>query len=105
MMPLFKWSVMMPSEEVKILEFNQYHKSGKKTIDFLCRCWIFDKKKNWCENNTETLSTIKLGEHIPQGFALSTIWSFKDRKNKHDGYRGEDCIKKFCECLKKHVRG
>ena len=56
---------MMPSEDVKILEFNQYHKYGKKTIDFLCRCWIFDKKKNGCENNTEKLSTIKVGEHIP----------------------------------------
>ena len=36
---------------------------------------------------------------------MSTILSFKDRKNKKDGYRDEDCIKKFCECLKKHVRG
>ena len=27
-------SVMMPSEDVKILEFNQYHKSGKKNYRY-----------------------------------------------------------------------
>ena len=42
--------------------------------------------------------TTKLGEHTPSGFPISTILSFKDIKNKHGIYRGQYCMKKFCEC-------
>ena len=31
---------------------------------------------------------------------MSTISSFKDIENKHDLYRGKDCMKKFYESLK-----
>ena len=34
---------------------------------------------------------------------MSTICEFDDKINKHDIYRGEDCLKKFCECLKNHA--
>ena len=34
---------------------------------------------------------------------MSTISPFKDIENKHDVYRGEDGIKKFCESLKEHT--
>ena len=34
---------------------------------------------------------------------MSTISSFKNIKNKHDGYRGKDCLKDFCECLRKYA--
>ena len=34
---------------------------------------------------------------------MSTISSCKSIENKHDVYRGKDCIKKFCECLRKHA--
>ena len=37
-----------------------------------------------CLNNPENSSTTKIGEHIPLGYSLSTISSFKDIKNKHD---------------------
>ena len=37
-------------------------------------------------------------------FSLSTISSFKNIENNHDVYRGEDCMKNICECLKKHAR-
>ena len=42
----------------------------------------------------------KVSETIPSGFSISTILSFKEIENKHDIYRGEDCMKKFCESLK-----
>ena len=35
---------------------------------------------------------------------MSTISSFKDTENNHDVYRGKDCMKTFCGCLKKHAR-
>ena len=34
---------------------------------------------------------------------MSTILSFKHIKCKHDVYRGKDCMKKFCEPLRKHA--
>ena len=31
------------------------------------------------------------------------IYSFRSIKNKHDVYSGKDCMKKFCESLRKHT--
>ena len=50
-----------------------------------------------CKNNPENSSTTKVSELIPSGFSMSTILSFKSIENKHDVYRGTDCIKTFCE--------
>ena len=41
------------------------------------------KKVDGCANNPETSSTTKLGEHIPCGFSMSTIWEFNHIENKH----------------------
>ena len=34
---------------------------------------------------------------------MFTISSFKSIENKHDVYRGKDCMKKFCESLRGHA--
>ena len=34
---------------------------------------------------------------------MSAICEFHDMKNKHDVYRGDGCMKKFCETLKEHA--
>ena len=34
---------------------------------------------------------------------MSKILSFKGIENKHDEYRGKDCMKKFCESLREHA--
>ena len=34
---------------------------------------------------------------------MFTIYSFKSIKNKHDVYSDKDCMKKFCESLRKHT--
>ena len=34
---------------------------------------------------------------------MPTICSFRSIENKHDVYRGKDCMKKFCEFLREHV--
>ena len=47
------------------------------------------------KNNLEKSSTAEKGEHIPSGFSI---------KKTHDLYRGEDFMRKFCECLKKQAR-
>ena len=48
-----------------------------------------------CKNKLEKSSKTEPCEHIPTGFSI---------KNKHDVSRGEDLMKKFCECLKKLTR-
>ena len=34
---------------------------------------------------------------------MSTIWKFDNIENKNNVYRGEDCMKKFCESLREHT--
>ena len=34
---------------------------------------------------------------------MPKLSSFKSRDNKHDVYRGKDCMKKFCESLREHA--
>ena len=41
--------------------------------------------------------------HIPSGFSMTTISSFKSIENKYAVNRGKDCMKKFCQSLRKHT--
>ena len=34
---------------------------------------------------------------------MSTKFSFRSIENKHDVYRGKDCMKKLCEFLREHA--
>ena len=45
----------------------------------------------------------KVSEHIPSGFSMTTISSFKNVEHKHDVYKGKDCMKKFCESLREYA--
>ena len=56
-------------------------------------------KTDVSKNNPENLSAAKVSEHIPSGFSISKIFSFRSIENNHDVYRGKDCMKKFCESL------
>ena len=67
--------------------------------DFECLIEKTDGEKY----NPQNLYTTKVGEHIPSGFSISTISSLKSIGHKHNKYRGEDCMKGFCEYLKEHV--
>ena len=53
------------------------------------------EKIDECKNNPENSSTTKVSKHIPSGFSICTISSFSSIENKHDVYRGKDCMKKF----------
>ena len=54
-------------------------------------------RKDGSKNIPENSSTTKVSKHIPSGFSMSTIFSFGSTENKHDVYRGKDCMKNFCE--------
>ena len=55
------------------------------------------EKIDGCRNNPENSSKTKVSEHVPSGFPMYTICSFKNMENKHDVYRSKDCMKTFCE--------
>ena len=93
----------MPSDDTKILEFSQYQNSDKAPFiiyaDFDCIIEKIDR----CKNDPENSSATKVNEHIPSGFSMSIISSFRSIENKHDVYRGKNCMKKFCEFLREHA--
>ena len=47
-------------------------------------------------------STAKVIEYIQSGFSMSAVSSLRNI-NKHEVYRGKDCMKKFCEFLIEHA--
>ena len=59
------------------------------------------EKIDGCKNNPKNSFTTKVSEHIPSGFSMPTISSFRSIENKHDVYRSKDCMRKFCEFLRK----
>ena len=83
--------IVMPSEDTKVLLFNQYQKSGKSPFIIYEDLEGIIEKIDGCKNNRENSSTAKVSEHIPSGFSMSLISII----NKHDAYRGKDCTKKF----------
>ena len=93
----------MTSEDIKILEFNQYQKSDKIPSIISADFEPLIKTADGCRNNPEKPSTIKVGENIPCGYSMSTIRTCDGIENKHGIYKSEGCIKKFCESLKEHA--
>ena len=63
----------MPSEETKILEFNQNQKSDKAPFIIYADLEFLIEKIDGCKNNPENLSTTKVSEHVPSGFSISAI--------------------------------
>ena len=80
-------NVIMPPEDTKKLEFNQCQKSDKAPFNIYADLECLIEKINGCRNNPENSSTAKVSEHIPSGFLMSTISSFRSIENKHGVYR------------------
>ena len=76
-------NIVMPSEDTKTLEFNQYQAPDKAPFVIYAYLEYLIEKIDGCENNPENSFTTKVSEHIPSSFLMSTILSFKIIKNKH----------------------
>ena len=96
-------NIIMPSEDTKILEYNQSQKFDKAPFIVYADLDCIIEKTDECKKNPEDSSTTIVSEHILSGFSMSTISSFRSIENKHDVYRGKDCMKKFCEFLREHA--
>ena len=57
-------NVIMPSEDTKILEFNQYQKSDKAPFIIYTDLECIIERIHGCKNNPENSSTTKASEHI-----------------------------------------
>ena len=95
----------MASKDTEILEFNQYQHQKSDKVPFIIyadlECII--EKIDGCKKNPENSSTTKVSEHILSSFSMFTISSFRSIENKHDVYKGKDCMKNFCEYLREHT--
>ena len=96
-------NVVMPFEDTKVLEFNQHQKFDKALFIIYTDLECIIEKIHGYKSNPENLSTTKVSKHIPSGFQMSTISSFRGIKNKHDVYTGKDYLKKFSEFLGEHT--
>ena len=73
----FFCKIVMPSDYTKIYEFNQFQKSYKAPFFIYADPECLLKTIYGCKKTPENSSTTKVGDHIPSGFLVSTIFSFK----------------------------
>ena len=85
-----------------MLEFNQ--KSDKASFIIYADLECIIKNIDGCKNNPENSFWTKVREHIPPGFSMPAITPFRSIDNKHDVYRGEYCMKKFCKFLREQSK-
>ena len=78
-------------------------KSGKMSYIICGDIEYLIKKIDGCANNPKNYAATKIGQHIPCGYSMSTIWVFDNLENKHILYCREDCMKKFRTSLREHV--
>ena len=84
-------------------EYNHGEKSMKVPFVICADLECLLEKMSTCQNNPNKSSTTKINKHTPSGYSIFTHCSFDESKNKLNYYRGDDCMKKFCEDLKTHA--
>ena len=78
----------------RILEFNNYQVYDKAPFIIYKDLESLIEKIVIYKNNCEKSSTTKVSKDIPSGFQFLQYGNWKI-ENKHDVYRGKDCMKKF----------
>ena len=95
-------NILIPSEETKILDFNQYQKFDKAPFVIYEDAKCLTEKIDGCKNNPENAPTTKVDEHIHSDFSVSTtISSFNTKENKNAVYRGKRLLEKVLWILKR----
>ena len=88
--------VEMPTKDNKTLKYNHGEKSLKAPFTIYADLECLLIKEQSCQNNPKESYTETKAKHEPSGYSLSLISSFGSKENKHNVYRGRDCIKRFC---------
>ena len=71
-------NIIMPSEDTKILEFNQYQKFHQAVFMIYAYLECLIENIDVCKNNRENSFTTKVGKHIPSGFCNINIQKYKN---------------------------
>ena len=89
----------------KLLKYNPGKKSLKApfAIYLDLGCLLRKEEEEFRQNNSKKSYTQKKAKHEPSGWAMLTRFSFDQKENKLDYYRGKDCIKKLCKKLKERA--
>ena len=93
-------SVEMPAKRDKILKYNHGVKSLKTLFVIYADLECLLLKQQSCQNNSNESYTERKAIQEPYSYSLDLVCSFDSKKDKHNFYRGNDCIKKFCSKLK-----
>ena len=88
--------VEMPNEDNKTFKYSHGEKSLKAPFIIYVDLECLLEKMHSCQNNPEKSYTEK-------SYLLLTNCSFDPTKNKLDCYKGENCMKKFCNDLREHA--
>ena len=94
----------MPEEDKSTLKYNQGEKIYTVPFIIYADTETLLEKIDTCYSSPGKSSTTKINKHTACGYSLFTHCLLGDTKNKHDYYRGEDCMKNFCKDLKKHAK-
>ena len=62
------------------------------------------EKIGTCQKNPEKLVKSKVNTHTTCSYLLFTHCSLDTTKNKHNYYKGEDCMENFCKDLKEQAK-
>ena len=93
-------NLKMPDEDNKILKYVSGEKPLKVPFVIYADLECLLKKINTCQNNPDKSYTETKATHRPWGYSLTTCCSFYKSLNEQKYYRGEDCMKIFCNDLK-----
>ena len=95
--------IEMPKEG-ESLKYHPGVKSMKAPYIIVADIESLFREMNTCSNNPSKSSTEKKNKHEMCGYSLFTDCSFDEKNNKLDYYRGKDCLKRFCQDLRKQAR-
>ena len=90
----------MPTEDNNTLKYNHGEQSLKVPFTIYADLECLLIKQQSCQNNLNESYTERKAMHEPCGYSLDLVSSFDSKQNKHNFYRGKDCIKRFCSDLK-----
>ena len=93
-------NVELPTPGNKTLKYNHEEKSLKTPFIIYADLECLLSKQQLCQNNPNEYYTERKAMNEPCGYSLSLISSFDSKENKHNFYRGKDCIKRVCSDLK-----
>ena len=54
--------------------------------------------------NPEETYTKEINQHVPSGFCVNSMFTYREVENPLKLYRGEDCVKVFCDYIENEVK-